>query len=565
MLVGHRNNTISLRDHKIINLRHAAAGAISSRSSTTRCCLNFSLDAEWSRMARIKEMFGGKIELSVSAYDTAWVAMVPSRDSPNKPSFPQCLDWIIENQQQDGSWGLLPKHPLLVNDSLSCTMACVLALTKWRVGEQLVTKGLEFVGSHVFATTCKDQLCPIGFDIVFPSMMNEAIKLGLNLPFDQVMVDHMSSTRKSVIERYWQMKSEEIFLDTTCCAVAFRLLRMHGYEVSSDELQRFADQEQFFDTISIQYTNIITILELYRASVLKIHQHESSLDKINAWTSSYLKQQLLDQKILDERLHKEDQIKDIRDSLHTAYFLIAADLFNPELSESRLTYALITILTTIVDDLFDKCASKEELLGIIDLIKKWDEPLASDYCSNHAEIFYSAVWKKTNEMATKAFVKQGRCVKNDIIRLWLDVLESMMKELEWWSDGVIPTMEEYLSVAIVTISCQLIIFSALCFLGHELPEEVLRSDEYSGLVKHISIIGRLCNDLQTYEREMQERKVNSVTLQLCHGNGEVTLEEAIIKIKGMIENSRMELLQIVLQTKGSRVPRMGQASFLPQA
>ena len=92
-------------------------------------------------MAGIKEMFGRKINLSVSAYDTAWVAMVPSRDTPNVPCFPECLDWIVENQHQDGSWGLLPGHPLLVKDKLSCTIACVIALRKWRVGKQSVQRG----------------------------------------------------------------------------------------------------------------------------------------------------------------------------------------------------------------------------------------------------------------------------------------------------------------------------------------------------------------------------------------------------------------------------------------
>lgn len=90
----------------------------------------------------------GKIDLSVSSYDTAWVAMVPTNmGSPNhhQPSFPTCLEWIMENQKADGSWGLNPSHPSLIKDSLSSTLACVLALQKWEVGEQLVQKGTIFL------------------------------------------------------------------------------------------------------------------------------------------------------------------------------------------------------------------------------------------------------------------------------------------------------------------------------------------------------------------------------------------------------------------------------------
>ncbi|KAL7111499.1 hypothetical protein ACP275_05G092400 [Erythranthe tilingii] len=71
----------------------------------------------------------GKVEITPSAYDTAWVAMVPEREysggAISQPCFPQCLNWIIENQNSDGSWGLNPGHPSLVKDSLSCTLACL--------------------------------------------------------------------------------------------------------------------------------------------------------------------------------------------------------------------------------------------------------------------------------------------------------------------------------------------------------------------------------------------------------------------------------------------------------
>ncbi|KAM7497483.1 hypothetical protein LguiA_021897 [Lonicera macranthoides] len=46
----------------------------------------------------------------------------------------------MENQKADGSWGLNSSHPSLVKDSLSSTLACVLALQKWNVGEHLVRK-----------------------------------------------------------------------------------------------------------------------------------------------------------------------------------------------------------------------------------------------------------------------------------------------------------------------------------------------------------------------------------------------------------------------------------------
>ena len=46
-----------------------------------------------------------------------------------------------------------------------------------------------------------------------------------------------------------------------------------------------------------------------------------------------------------------------------------------------------------------------------------------------------------------------------------------------------------------------------------------------------------------------------MTLHVAHGNGVVTVEGAIDNLKGVIEENRRELLRLVLQEKGSLVPR----------
>lgn len=49
--------------------------------------------------------------------------------------------------------------------------------------------------------------------------------------------------------------------------------------------------------------------------------------------------------------------------------------------------------------------------------------------------------------------------------------------------------------------------------------------------------------------------MNAVTLHIVHGNGVVTAEEAIEKMKGNIEDNRRELLRLISQEKGSIIPR----------
>ena len=95
-----------------------------------------------------------KVELSASSYDTAWVAMVPSPNSPKDPFFPQCVNWLRENQLPDGSWGCADSRPLLMKDALLSTLASILALKRWGIGEDQINKGLH-ASSSLVCSLCR--------------------------------------------------------------------------------------------------------------------------------------------------------------------------------------------------------------------------------------------------------------------------------------------------------------------------------------------------------------------------------------------------------------------------
>lgn len=148
---------------------------------------------------RIKRMFSEieNIQTSASAYDTAWVAMVPSLDNSQQPQFPQCLSWIIDNQLLDGSWGI--PH-LIIKDRLCHTLACVIALRKWNAGNQNVETGLSFLRENIEGIVHEDEYTPIGFQIIFPAMLEEAIGLCLELPYDLTPMKLMLSHREEIIK-----------------------------------------------------------------------------------------------------------------------------------------------------------------------------------------------------------------------------------------------------------------------------------------------------------------------------------------------------------------------------
>jgi ent-copalyl diphosphate synthase len=85
-------------------------------------------------------------EISISPYDTAWVAMVPRLDGVGGPQFPTTVEWIVNNQLPDSSWGdaaLFSAYDRMMN-----TLACVVALTKWSLQPYKCQRGSAKLHIH---------------------------------------------------------------------------------------------------------------------------------------------------------------------------------------------------------------------------------------------------------------------------------------------------------------------------------------------------------------------------------------------------------------------------------
>ncbi|KAF3487372.1 hypothetical protein F2Q69_00052234 [Brassica cretica] len=81
--------------------------------------------------------------VSASAYDTAWLAMIEdlSDVSTQKPMFRGCIDWILSNQNVvEGLWGNHGDEN--EGETLTSTLACVVALRKWKIGSLHINKGI---------------------------------------------------------------------------------------------------------------------------------------------------------------------------------------------------------------------------------------------------------------------------------------------------------------------------------------------------------------------------------------------------------------------------------------
>nr|UVE15959.1 ent-copalyl diphosphate synthase [Leonurus japonicus] len=122
----------------------------------------------------------GDGEITVSPYDTAWVALVAD---DGRPQFPSSLDWISKNQLRDGSWG--DARTFSIYDRIINTLACVVALKSWNIHPEKSHKGVSFIKKNIDKLEDENiEHMPIGFEVALPSLIEIAKKLEIDIPDD---------------------------------------------------------------------------------------------------------------------------------------------------------------------------------------------------------------------------------------------------------------------------------------------------------------------------------------------------------------------------------------------
>nr|XP_010324500.1 copal-8-ol diphosphate hydratase, chloroplastic [Solanum lycopersicum] len=144
---------------------------------------------------------------SVSPYDTAWVSFIEDTNTningtSKRPLFPSCLQWIIDNQLDDGSWG--EELVFCIYDRLLNTLACVVALTLWNTCLHKRNKGVMFIKENLRKLEGGEVVnMTSGFEFVFPSLLDKAQQLHIdNIPYDAPVFRDIYARREVKFTRF---------------------------------------------------------------------------------------------------------------------------------------------------------------------------------------------------------------------------------------------------------------------------------------------------------------------------------------------------------------------------
>ncbi|KAB2610037.1 (-)-germacrene D synthase-like [Pyrus ussuriensis x Pyrus communis] len=396
-------------------------------------------------------------------------------------------------------------------------------------------------------------------------------------------------------------------LDDLCtAALRFRLLRQQGYNVSCDLFNKFKDGNGNFKESLVD--DVVGLLSLYEATHLRIHGEEILDEALNFTTTNlesatfrlspplakavthalnqplrkglprvearyYLSvyqelrespnETLLTFAKLDfnrlQRVHQWWKDLDVpnklpfsRDRLVEVYFCFSMSVhFQPQYSFARRTSCKVAAIVSIIDDIYEY-DTNEELKLFTEAIERWDVS-AMDQLTEYMKVCYRALLDVYSEIQEK-LAHDGKLHQIHHAR------EAMKKQVRGYFDEAklfrqkhMPSLDEYMSVPLVTGGCLLLITTS--FVG--MAEATIDSFDWlltsPPVVKATSTIIRLMDDI--VEHKFEQEKEHFIGVVNCYMKKYgATEEEAITELQGQVNNAWKDINEACLHPTAVPMP-----------
>ncbi|ERN14990.1 hypothetical protein AMTR_s00032p00224550 [Amborella trichopoda] len=383
-------------------------------------------------------------------------------------------------------------------------------------------------------------------------------RLGVVYHFEeeiQVALDNMYTSGN--IQQSW---SDDLYT----VSLAFRLLRQHGYHMSSDVFGAFKDEKGSFKVSLVG--DVKGMLSLYEASHLCL-LGEHILDAAWAFNSKRLN---ITWESMSKRITRSPfclnllqwtstqwwadlrfatDLPFVRDRLVETLWWTIGLIFEPEFSMTRLALAKISCLIASIDDVYDIYGSEDELELFTMAVQRWDlKAMKSlpDYMKicylalYNPIVCYLALYNTIDKRTYNIMKEKGWDIKYYLKKMVLypplELCNAFLVEAKWFKMGYTLTLDEYLSNGWISVSGPLILVDAYFLVAQNITEEAInctRNDP--NLIRWPSLIFRLCNDLATSTDEIQRGDAPTSIQCYMHETG-ASEELARSDMKELIRN-----------------------------
>jgi len=131
-----------------------------------------------------------------SPYDIAWMARLRTPDGA--PRWPDLIDWLLDNQRSDGSWG---GEIVYYHDRIICTLATLIALQQngfTRYAQDAIKRAEQYLWRHLHLLP-HDPFELVGFELLLPTLLLEAQAMGVDVPTHTCGYGEIQTTKLRLI------------------------------------------------------------------------------------------------------------------------------------------------------------------------------------------------------------------------------------------------------------------------------------------------------------------------------------------------------------------------------
>ncbi|KAM7468983.1 hypothetical protein LguiA_007166 [Lonicera macranthoides] len=237
---------------------------------------------------------------------------------------------------------------------------------------------------------------------------------------------------------------------------------------------------------------LLTFAKLDFNMLQKLHQRE--LSHITRWW---------------KELNFKEKLPYARDRVVECYFWALGVHFEPQYSLSRKFLAKVGTMTTILDDTFDVYGTLEELVLLTDAIERWDTS-ALDQLPEYMRLYYQALLDVYTEMEENLWEDDTSYGVHHAKEAMKELAKAYFEEAKWYNEGYVPTVEEYMKIALVS--------------NNPL------------IVKASSVIARLRDDMAGHQFE-QERGHVASAVECYMKQHNATKEDACVEFNKRVANA----------------------------
>ncbi|CAL5406940.1 unnamed protein product [Camellia sinensis] len=382
-------------------------------------------------------------------------------------------------------------------------------------------------------------------------------RLGVSYHFES----EMETALQHIYETDYDHHDDKANDDLYTVALMFRLLRQQGYPISCDVFNKFKDDNGKIRESLIG--DVRGMLSLYEAAHLRV-RGEDILDEALSFTITHLESavpnlsNLVQEQVihaLNQPIHmgltrleatryfffyeQDDSHNEVllnfakldfnllqkmhqwelseitrwwkeldfakkmcfaRDRIVECYFWILGVYFEPQYLLARRMLTKVIALTSIIDDIYDVYATLEELVLFTDAIERW-EISATDQLPEYMKPCYQALLDVYN-MIDEEMARKGRSYCIHYAKSAMKILvRAYFEEAKWFHQGNVPSIEEYMRVALVTGAYTMLATTSLVGMGEVVSKEAfdwVSSDPL--IVQASSVVCRLMDDMVGHKR-----------------------------------------------------------------